>query len=80
MTSNVADAVATSFSVEEPFRRYRVDWQKTNSRTDAPDLMGAFRRSEHEGLLREGYIEMTADDEALAEGDMAAGFEALPAE
>jgi hypothetical protein len=64
----------------EPFVRYRVDWSAATGRTDTPDLVGLFGRRTQDALLAEGYEEMAADDLELAEGDMAAGAETLPAE
>jgi hypothetical protein len=63
----------------ENFRRYTA-WAITTNRTDAPDLMGAFSRMEAELRLAEEYREMAVHDLAMAEADMAVGFETLPPE
>ncbi len=64
----------------EPFYHYALSWPEAGTRTDTPDLMGAFTRLEEEVLMAQGYLETAAEDLALAEADMAAGFETLPSE
>lgn len=57
----------------EPYWRYAFDAEAVQARTDTPDLLDFF-------LMAEGYREFADEDRALAEADMAAGFETLPPE
>ena len=52
---------------------------ETDRRPNLKKLPAEFKQRLVEALMAEGYRESSAADRALAEADMAAGFETLPA-
>lgn len=70
----------TRYSVaplEEHFSRYTLHWSPEKTRTDTPDLIGAFQAAQERALIAQGARAQADEDEQLAEGDMAAGYETL---
>jgi len=51
---------AAAVAVVEPYRRYRFDAEAATTRTDTPDLMGAFRNAEEHAAWRE--LDSLADE------------------
>ena len=71
-----AKSAGQEISVTELFSQYRFDARAVSARTDTPDLLAVF--SDEVSVLERGYQESAAEDHALAEADMAVGFESLP--
>lgn len=70
----------TRYSVaplEEHFTNYALHLSSEKTRTDTPDLFGAFQDAEERSLIAQGARAQADEDEQLAEGDMAAGYETL---
>lgn len=70
----------TRYSVaplEEHFSRYTLHWDVKRTRTDTPDLIGAFQDAAERAALVRGARAQADEDEQLAEADMAVGFETL---
>jgi hypothetical protein len=63
--------------LEEHFTRYTLYWNPLGTRTDTPDLMGAFQKAEDRALIARGARAQAEEDEQMAEADMAVGFETL---
>lgn len=63
--------------LEEHFSRYTLHLSPEKTRTDTPDLMGAFQAAQERRLMIQGARAQADEDEQMAEADMAAGFETL---
>ena len=70
----------TRYSVtplEEHFSHYALHWSPETTRTDTPDLLGAFASAEERALIAQGARAQADEDVELAEADMGVGFETL---
>jgi mRNA-degrading endonuclease toxin of MazEF toxin-antitoxin module len=64
----------------EPFYHYALSWPGTETRTDTPDLMGAFSRLEDEILMAEGSAWAAEENRAIHSDLASTSFKTFPAE